>query len=102
MDITEKTRKYLLDQDAFELPNPTVAKAITMRRLMDEGFSESDAHQAISENFRQLEISSVKKDTCMYLTEKRLARTPHPCAVCIARNVCVKNCKVEFQQKGGR
>lgn len=50
-DIKTITAKHLEELGAFEVPNPTFAKMITMRRLLDAGYSDNEAYQAIKRVF---------------------------------------------------
>lgn len=45
----ERAKRILKELGAFEVPNPIVLKAIAMRRLMDSGASDAEAHKAIEQ-----------------------------------------------------
>ncbi|MDR9748738.1 hypothetical protein ACWIE6_24775 [Paenibacillus taichungensis] len=47
--MVEQTRQQLQELGAYEVPNPTVYKAIAMRRLLDQGVNESEAKQSVDE-----------------------------------------------------
>lgn len=47
--MTEQARKHLQELGAFDVPNPTVYKAIAMRRLMDAGVNDIEARQEVEE-----------------------------------------------------
>lgn len=51
IELDSITMKSLQELDAFSVPNPIVSKAITMRRLLDAGFSEYESKQAIERAF---------------------------------------------------
>lgn len=49
----DEARKHLDELEAFDVPNPIVAKAISMQRLMKSGFSEYEARKVVESAFRQ-------------------------------------------------
>jgi DNA-directed RNA polymerase subunit RPC12/RpoP len=51
--IYDETMKHLNELDAFIVPNPIVAKAITLQRLMKAGVSEYEACTAINHAIRE-------------------------------------------------
>lgn len=48
-NVSVEAEKHLRELGAFEVPNPTLAKAIAMRRLMDAGIDPETAQKAIEE-----------------------------------------------------
>lgn len=47
--MVEQARQQLQELGAFEVPNPTVYKAIAMRRFLDQGVNEIEAKQLVDE-----------------------------------------------------
>lgn len=50
--VEQKAREHLNELGAYDVPNPIIAKAITMQRLTNGGVSEADALRAISQAMR--------------------------------------------------
>jgi hypothetical protein len=49
--IMTRAYRYLIEAGAFNVPNPVIAKATAMRRLMDEGVRPDIAESAIRNAF---------------------------------------------------
>ncbi|MBT2282200.1 hypothetical protein J7E78_01360 [Paenibacillus polymyxa] len=47
--MVEHARQHLQELGAFVVPNPTVYKAIAMRRLLEQGVNEIEAKQSVDE-----------------------------------------------------
>ncbi|WP_186381063.1 hypothetical protein [Paenibacillus xylanexedens] len=47
LQIDTLTNKHLQELGGFDVPNPQIAKAITMQRLNNAGYSDTEAVQAI-------------------------------------------------------
>ncbi len=52
MSVTEQAKKHLVELEAFSKANPTVAKAITLQRLMKNGIDFHEARNAIVKCFQ--------------------------------------------------